>query len=330
MENTLLQSPETVELYAALIAAQGEFTTVPKNKVAKVRSQKTNSEYTYNYADLADVLEMAVPILARHGIGILQPHVRVNGEVRVCTRLVHKSGQWIQSDGLVIDEKAQPQDVGAESSYFRRYDCCSMLGIVADEDVDGERGNPRGERTAPRDVPVKTAAPPPPAPTAVPDPEKEKLLARLKELVPDKDQVRNLLKKMFPDHNPKKGWTTSEVKRLIETIEKERVPQPVAQPAPQPTSMPADLPPDVAAMFGEGKLTTAARVKGPTIGLGKAKRLIKLLEVHKIHTKEELEANLRQIGVSDPADIPQDLYEEMCAWAEGSREETRDVVADEL
>lgn len=129
-------SPEINQLAAALAKAQSEFTLVPKNKTARVKSKNTGAEYTYQYADLADVLAMALPCLARNGIVFSQPHVMVDGKLRVRTMLLHVSGQRMVSDGIELDEQLDAQGFGSESTYYRRYDACSMLGIAPDEDVD--------------------------------------------------------------------------------------------------------------------------------------------------------------------------------------------------
>ena len=74
-------------------------------------------------------------------------------------------------------------------------------------------------------------------------------------------------------------------------------------------------------MFDDGMITTASRISGPTIGITRARRLQKLLELHKLHTEAELLENLKGIKVTNIVDMPMDMYEEFCAWAEGKREE---------
>ena len=153
------------EIAKSLATAQTEYTPVPKNKTAKIRG-KNNTEYTYKYADLADVLGMAVPILAKHGIAFLQPNERIDGKLFVTTMLIHESGQWMQSDGIEVDEmemkwneyekksvleRCDPRTIGGDFTYYRRYDGCSFIGIAPDEDVDAANNGPlpnsRGKNT---------------------------------------------------------------------------------------------------------------------------------------------------------------------------------------
>ncbi len=136
------RSDEISELITALAQAQSKFTVVPKNKTATVRT-KTGGEYKYQYADLADVLSMALPILSTNGLALSQPHLIIGGKLRVATLLLHTSGQWMQSDGIEISEDGDPQQFGAESTYFRRYDVCSFIGVAPDEDTDAQQGSER-------------------------------------------------------------------------------------------------------------------------------------------------------------------------------------------
>lgn len=145
-----MQRSESIDsLVTSLVKAQGNFKTVPKTKTAKVPT-KSGGEYSYKYADLADVLSMAVPVLSAEGLAFSQPHSMVDGKLRVRSMLLHTSGQWIASDGIEISEEGTPQQFGAESTYWRRYDGCSLLGIAPDEDTDAQQaGNRSRKQTAP-------------------------------------------------------------------------------------------------------------------------------------------------------------------------------------
>jgi hypothetical protein len=147
------------KIAGALAKAQSEYTPVPKKKTAKVKT-KAGYEYEYRYADLADCLEMALPLIAKNGIAFMQPHEITDGRLRVTTLLVHESGEWMQSDGIEISEEGTPQDFGGESTYFRRYDGCSFIGVAPDEDTDAQ-GSGLKQRKTPAQV-----MPPPNAPPA--------------------------------------------------------------------------------------------------------------------------------------------------------------------
>jgi hypothetical protein len=141
-------SESIAALAKALAAAQAEYVTVPKSKSATVK-MKSGGEFKYNYADLADCLAMALPRLSKHGIAFSQPHVIFPDGLRVVTFLLHESGEWMASDGIAISEAGEPQQFGAESTYFRRYDGCSFIGVAPDEDTDAQGAGKRTPKATP-------------------------------------------------------------------------------------------------------------------------------------------------------------------------------------
>lgn len=134
--------PVHQNLAEALAAAQAEFPDIPKNRTATVKGSSksgTAYEYTYSYADFADVLKVVRPVLAKHGLAFYQPIRRKEVKAYLTSVLKHVSGESIESDGLPIAEIMNPQELGSQLSYWRRYDGCSLLGIQPDEDEDGRR-----------------------------------------------------------------------------------------------------------------------------------------------------------------------------------------------
>jgi len=135
-------SEQIDQIASALAMAQGEFPKIAKNKHASVNgvSKASGKEYSigYNYADIADVISAIAPVLSKHGIAFIQPTVMMDSGMFVCTRLIHKSGQWIESLYPVCGVSGDHQKMGGALTYARRYSLCSSVGVAADEDVDGE------------------------------------------------------------------------------------------------------------------------------------------------------------------------------------------------
>ncbi len=153
----MLHSQEIGELAADLSKAQAGFPPIKKTHTADVRS-KHGASYKYNYADLADVLEMVRPSLAKYELAILQPITKVAGEGRIITLLIHSSGQWIRSEyslRLAADVTDTPQAWGSAITYARRYSLCSLLGVAAEEDDDGTGDTTRTPRNATKGEPPK-------------------------------------------------------------------------------------------------------------------------------------------------------------------------------
>jgi hypothetical protein len=132
-------SPDCGALVEALAAAQGEFPVIEKNQTGKVHGEKNGRsyEFEYKYADIADVLAAVRPVLSKHKLAVMQPTYMVRNDLVVATRLMHASGQWMESEYPVSAIVAKHQAMGGALTYARRYSLCSMLGIAAEEDTDG-------------------------------------------------------------------------------------------------------------------------------------------------------------------------------------------------
>jgi hypothetical protein len=128
-----MQSESISELAAALVAFQGEMGAVPKGSV--------NPFFKSRYADLADVKREASPVAWKHGLAVTQFPTTVDGEPGLLSTLVHSSGQWKEESAKLL-AKPDPQGQGSGLTYMKRYAYCAILGIVADEDDDGNSAQP--------------------------------------------------------------------------------------------------------------------------------------------------------------------------------------------
>lgn len=136
----MLKSESIKEIVTALAKAQTEYTPVEKKRTVNF------GQTSYNYADLQDVLTMAMPILSKHGIMITQP-VTTNekGELILFTYLIHTSGEFIGSV-YPIRKMQKNQEQGSEITYARRYTLSAILGIHSEEDDDGKAANEANAR----------------------------------------------------------------------------------------------------------------------------------------------------------------------------------------
>lgn len=123
-------SSEIDQIAPALITAQGAIGTVALNK--------TNPHFRSRYADLSAIREACRQPLADNGLAVIQSPATSEGKVVLTTMLLHKSGQWLRSSLNLKPERAEtPQAIGSAITYARRYTMSALLGIVADEDDDG-------------------------------------------------------------------------------------------------------------------------------------------------------------------------------------------------
>lgn len=147
--------PPPTGLWAALLKAQSEFPTIGRHKTAKVPT-KSGGEYSYDYADLGDILRAVDPILWANGLVMTQPITITENGLVIRTTLVHPaSGEREVADFPLPMDGAGAQAVGSLITYFRRYSAQAMLGIVTEsdsdaQDVDVPRRSPQRSSAAPR------------------------------------------------------------------------------------------------------------------------------------------------------------------------------------
>lgn len=114
----------------ALVAALGELRGVAKDS--------KNPHFKNDYASLEAVIETARPVLLSHGLAFMQGLGEyVGGAMTVSTRIIHESGEWIESDFQMPVGKSDPQGTASASTYARRYSLMGILGLPAVDD-DGE------------------------------------------------------------------------------------------------------------------------------------------------------------------------------------------------
>jgi hypothetical protein len=121
------------EIIPAIIAFQAEVQPAPKDS--------TNPHFKSTYADLTSVWEAVRPVLAKHHLAVVQAPSYADGRIVLTTRIFHKSGQWIESELSVKPQQDTAQAIGSCITYERRYVLAAMLGVVADEDDDGNEGS---------------------------------------------------------------------------------------------------------------------------------------------------------------------------------------------
>lgn len=123
-------SESLAQIAPALVKALGELKAVVKDS--------KNPHFKNDYASLEAVTETARPVLAQHGLAFMQGLGEyANGAMTVSTRIIHESGEWIESDFQMPVGKADPQGTASASTYGRRYSLMGILGLAPTDD-DGE------------------------------------------------------------------------------------------------------------------------------------------------------------------------------------------------
>ena len=126
----MTQSESIDKLLPAFVAFQADMPSVPKDAV--------NPHFRSKYATLGAITEATRPILARYGLAVTQSLMWQDGVQLLVTRIMHTSGQWMQDGGYALNPtKNDPQGMGSAVTYARRYTLGATLGIVTEDDDDG-------------------------------------------------------------------------------------------------------------------------------------------------------------------------------------------------
>ena len=128
---------KTVNLATALSKAQGVMSGAKKG--AK------NPFFKSSYASLSSVFDAIRAPFAENGLSITQTMDVLESEKQIlCTRLLHVSGEYIDSK-MLLPVEANPQKLGSLISYYRRYSLMAICGIPAEDDD----GNAASSMSAP-------------------------------------------------------------------------------------------------------------------------------------------------------------------------------------
>ena len=124
-----MKTSETIgEIAKALCKFQVEVHDAPKDSQA----------HKYKYADLGTILELVRPVMASNSLSAVQMTCNEDERVGVTTRLMHNSGEWIESTlFMTVSASAgmsMAQSAGSVITYCRRYSLAAALGITQVDD----------------------------------------------------------------------------------------------------------------------------------------------------------------------------------------------------
>lgn len=134
-------------LATALAKAQAEIKAALKDS--------KNPHFKSSYADLTSVWDACRSALTNNGLSVVQKTDFAEGEVWLETILLHADGDSITGRYPLRPQQQTPQGYGSALTYARRYSLAAMVGVVADEDDDGNAAS------APRSETIRQVEPPP-------------------------------------------------------------------------------------------------------------------------------------------------------------------------
>lgn len=117
------------EIASALNKAQGEMVGAKK--------ESANPFYKSTYSSLTDVMGAVSKPFYDNGLSFVQGAEFNEGMICIVTRIMHNTGEWIESSTMLPPVKNDPQAYGSAITYGKRYGLQSLAGVPSIDD-DGQ------------------------------------------------------------------------------------------------------------------------------------------------------------------------------------------------
>lgn len=134
-------SEEITKIAPALVSAMGS--------IGGAKKDGKNPHFRSSYATLGSVIEACQAVLTANELCFIQDQggITEHNTVVMTTRLMHSSGEWIDTVCEAKPKSFTPQDIGSAITYLRRYGLMTALGIPAEDD-DGNGASRGTQETA--------------------------------------------------------------------------------------------------------------------------------------------------------------------------------------
>ena len=120
----------TKNIYQKLAAA--------KTEIGAISKDSTNPFFKSKYFDINNLLAHVEPILQKNGLICLQPII----DGSVVTQIIDIDTEQTIESSIALTDERDPQKLGSQISYFRRYTLSSLLAIQAEDD-DANSAKPK-------------------------------------------------------------------------------------------------------------------------------------------------------------------------------------------
>lgn len=178
-----MKTSESIKTISTALAEFQKTTDNPKNTA-------TNPFFKSKYAPLPDIINHIRENLSKNGLSVFQSTGGDgDGSIYVTTRLLHTSGEFIESDPLYIKlEKNTAQGAGSSITYARRYSLSAILNLSSEEDNDGN--HPTQPTAEPKNVPQNEDKPPT---NTISEPQRKRMFAIAGENKVSNDEVKAIV-----------------------------------------------------------------------------------------------------------------------------------------
>jgi len=125
-------------IYQDLVKLQGSIKTIKHDKFVDF-PRKSGGRIKFSYTTLQKIFEAIKEPMIQSNFAIVQIiNTNEDGLFTLKTRLIHSSGEEINSDIVLYNKNLNPQEDGKLFTYYKRYAISAILGIATDDDVDDD------------------------------------------------------------------------------------------------------------------------------------------------------------------------------------------------
>lgn len=119
-----------------------------------IDKSQDNPFFKSKYADLPAVWKSIKKLMLDNGLLVNHVMGYEDGNDFILTKIVHvESGEYEESRSKIYLTKATAQEYGSYVTYMRRYALSAMLGLVTDEDDDGNNASNKKPEAKPEGKP---------------------------------------------------------------------------------------------------------------------------------------------------------------------------------
>lgn len=114
-----------------------------KKHIGAITKDSTNPFFKNSYFDINAALEVVEPFLLKERLVLLQPII----EGAVCTQIIDIDSEKVIESRMNLSDQKDPQKLGSEITYFRRYTLVSLLSLQAEDDDGNKAAKPTPQKT---------------------------------------------------------------------------------------------------------------------------------------------------------------------------------------
>lgn len=126
------------------------------SEVLFIKNDAVNPHFKNRYASLKGVFTQLRQPMRKHGLTYHQKLTDIDGQIALKTMIKHPASETSDTSTAPLSHKPNdPQGVGSAITYFRRYALLTQLGLLTDDDDDGNLAAGREELKTPAETAQK-------------------------------------------------------------------------------------------------------------------------------------------------------------------------------